>query len=140
MTHCCSVVNRPPDCSFGPGSRHRRYYAQSAWIKQVTDLPPDQQDVISHRARRLKLTITKICAHHYYVHFFKYTTPTASKLCTDPLGNHGHPCRGTTVITNTLAQSLESLDLVSGDRLCPKCYIQCTKMKKMAGHNANGMR
>lgn len=64
LTHCCSVANRPPDCSFGPGSCHRRYYARSAWIKQFTDLSPDQQDVISDRARRPKLTITNICAHH----------------------------------------------------------------------------
>lgn len=51
-------------------------------------------------------------------------------MCVDPFAEHRRSCRGTSVISNTLAQRLISLGLDSGDRLCPKCYMKCANLKE----------
>lgn len=121
----CSTSLEP--CSLGPHGCHNTTYTRRTALTKFSDISTLEQNLICLRSKRERQSVNNVCAHHFYLYIFKYTSHLASKCCVNPFGVHKKKCRGKKRITQSLSNVIPSL--VPGDLLCPKCYIHCSKMK-----------
>lgn len=121
---CCVGVVVNSEC-------FKKHFTTSTDLILLRNLPTDTLRVIQLRVQSEE--IRTICAHHYAIFFDYYDTPRFhfSKNCCDPFNKHTkRVVRGIKKIDLQLSDnvfaSINSLRLIPGKTLCPRCSTQLT--------------
>nr|CAH0102184.1 unnamed protein product [Daphnia galeata] len=114
---------------------HKQHFTTNKSLLILRELEDEIQRVIKLRIECEN--ISTICAHHYSIYFQYYDTPqfNFSKNCCDQFKKHKRVVRGSSKIDLKLSDSVfelkNDLRLIPGKTLCPRCYMQVTKIKNL---------
>ena len=128
LDNCCVGVIVNSEC-------HKQHFTTNKSLLILRELEDEIQRVIKLRIECEN--ISTICAHHYSIYFQYYDTPqfNFSKNCCDPFKKHKRVVRGSSKIDLKLSDSVfqlkNDLRLIPGKTLCPRCYMQVTKIKNL---------
>nr|CAH0106913.1 unnamed protein product [Daphnia galeata] len=133
LDNCCVGVIVNSEC-------HKQHFMTNLSLLILREQEDEIQRVIKLRIECEN--ISTICAHHYSIYFQYYDTPqfNFSKNCCDPFKKHKRVVRGSSKIDLKLSDSVfelkNDLRLIPGKNLCPRCYMQVTKIKNLEPQSA----